>query len=71
MGKRGQLWVSPSTKAERRRLRKQTVHIRMAREHCEAAVSRARPLLLRPVPMKLHAIVVGITEIDGFADAVV
>ena len=52
-------------------LRQQATQIQMAREHSEAAISRARPLFLRPVPIELHTVVVGVVEIDCFADTVV
>src|SRR5262249_55903961 len=41
------------------------------RDHCQSAISVAGPLLLRPVPIKLHSVPVWVGQIDRFANAVV
>src|SRR5579871_291482 len=41
------------------------------REHRQPAVGSARPLLGRPIPIELDAVVVGIAQIKRFAHAVV
>ncbi len=41
------------------------------REHRKLAVSRARPLLLRTIPIELDAVLVGIAQVQRFADAVI
>ncbi len=52
-------------------LAQQPRQIEPVREHRELAVGVARPLFLRPVPIKLDAVVVGIAQIERLADAVV
>lgn len=43
----------------------------MAGEHGELAVGRAGPLVRRAIPVEFDAVVVGVAEVEGFADAVV
>ena len=52
-------------------LPQQILEIQPLREHRQRAVRRARPLLLRPVPVQLDAVLVGIAQIKRLADAVV
>ena len=52
-------------------LLQQRLDIQPLREHRELAVRPERPLLLRPVPIELDAVVVGIAQIERLADAVV
>src|SRR5688572_768298 len=40
-------------------------------EHRQSAIGTARPLLNRPVPVKLHAVSVRVAEIDGLTDAMI
>jgi len=49
----------------------QVRQIEPAREHGELAVGGQRPLCLRPIPIKLDAVIVGIAQIDRLADAVI
>ena len=52
-------------------LPQQIVQIEPLGEHRERAVGGARPLLLRPVPIELDAVLVGIAQIQRLADAVI
>jgi len=49
----------------------QAPQVEVARVHRELAVGRARPLFLRPVPVKLDAVLVGIAQVERLADAVI
>src|ERR1700724_3739508 len=51
-------------------LGEQIRQIEPAGEHGELAVGGARPCFLRPVPVKLDAVVVGAAQIECLADAV-
>src|SRR5580704_8264186 len=68
-------WLEQRRRNLRRRrvavLGEQVRQIKPAREHGELAVGGARPLLFRPVPVKLDAVVVGIAQIERLADAVI
>ena len=58
---------------ERRRVAfaQQPLEIEPPREHRELAVGGPRPLLLRPIPIQLDAVLVGIAQVQRLADAVV
>jgi hypothetical protein len=49
----------------------QAFKIQPAREHRQLTVSGARPLIRRPIPVQLHAVVVGIAKVERLADAMV
>src|SRR6185503_13227562 len=49
----------------------QRLQIQPPREHCELTVGGARPLRLRPVPVQLDAVLVGIAKVERLADAMV
>ena len=53
------------------KLREQSSHVQRPRDHLEVALLCAGPLLARAVPLKLDAILVWVTEVDCFGDAVV
>jgi hypothetical protein len=53
------------------RLLKQRDQIERSGEHRKFAVCRAWPLLARPVPVELDAVVIGIAQIERFAYAVI
>ena len=57
--------------SRRLRLYEQRVEIEGPCEHRDAAVRRARPLLLRTVAVELDAVPVGVSEVERLADAVV
>ena len=40
-------------------------------EHCEVTGGVFRPLAFEAIPVELYAVVVGVVEVEGFADAVV
>src|SRR4029078_7346901 len=40
-------------------------------KHRESALRVSRPFLWWPIPVKLHAVLIGITQIQRFADAMV
>ena len=52
-------------------LPEQILQIQPLREHRQRSVRRARPFFLRPVAIELDAVLVGITQIERLADAVV
>ena len=52
-------------------LSQQPVEIEPPSEHRHAPLWRSGPLLLRAVPIQLQAVVVRVTQVDGFADAVI
>lgn len=47
------------------------LQVERVRVHGEVALGVARPLVLRAVPIKFDAVVVGIAEVEGLADTVV
>src|ERR1700690_1118897 len=49
----------------------QIMQVERVREHLQAAVRPLRPLVLRPVPIKLDAIVVWVAQVKRLGDAVV
>ena len=53
------------------RLSKQPVKVETPCEHRHAAIGRPGPLLLRKVPVQLDTVVVGGSQVEGFADTVV
>src|SRR5829696_1216838 len=52
-------------------LLQQIVNIKTPRVHRQLAVRRTRPLLLRPIPIELDAIVIWVAQIECLAHAVV
>jgi hypothetical protein len=54
-----------------RRFLQQRVHIQRMREHPNAPVRRARPLLSRSIPVEFHPVAVWITKVNRLAHAVV
>jgi hypothetical protein len=55
----------------RRTFPKQTVEIKPPTIHRQAAVRRPRPCFLWSVPIQFHAVVVRITQVNRFANAVI
>ena len=49
----------------------QSVEIERARKHFNSAIDSPRPLVARPVPVKLDPVFIGIAQIERFAHAVV
>ena len=59
------------TDGSRLPLAQQFLKVQPLREHRKRAIRRARPLLLRPVPVEFDAVLVGVAQIQRFADAVI
>jgi len=55
----------------RRSLPQQIFQIEPLGEHRQRALRRARPLLFRPVPIELDAVLVRVAQIKRLADAVI
>ena len=54
-----------------RNLPQQLMQIEPPREHRQLPFGRARPGLLRTIPIKLHAVVVGVPQVQRLADPVI
>ncbi len=62
---------TPLEPSQRSSSAKQIVQVERVGEHLQRAVRLLRPLLLRPVPIKLDAVVVRVAQIERLGDAVV
>src|SRR6266516_3077725 len=70
------LWPGPQFSSARRlrlnwRLPEQRFEIQRPCKHCELASWRVRPHFFRAIPVQLDSVVVGVAQIESFADTVV
>lgn len=49
----------------------EVVEVQAVGEHCQGAVCGAGPLVGGAVPVEFDAVLVGVGEVEGFADAVI